>query len=379
MWRCEICRYDMQMFSHVIIFEELFAQALQMNLVGWKQKSGGKPTLVGKTMPETFKDQCKNHPESSSILCTMNNASIDAVQKSSNATSCHCHTKHHGTPSSVLHPGSGPSAASWREPTPAFGPSTQEQTQTSGRKCSKDDPWNLGQSRAFSASWHCKASFQPSQLAPIVGRIAEFKQKHETMEKHSKTVVFSNSSEQKETSSKSHLSQTMHCTKLHHAPPCTTISMCNERVAPKWPCKVLPVPWFGQCYRTVWPCWPCSTFSFRKLHVFHIFLYVLRIKMMKSIEICWNLSHSAFCDCSAKLLQISTRRTSRRSEATPTMPTRHRTKIRKLRSAPVGARSATRSAPQTEVKHDMCTTCVQHMCFICVSPLWNCWNMATGH
>ena len=96
MWRCEICRYDMQMYSHVIIFEELLAQALQMNLVGWKQKSGGKPTLVGKTMPETFKDQCKqNHPESSSILGTMNNASIDAVQKSSNATS---HTKHHGIP-----------------------------------------------------------------------------------------------------------------------------------------------------------------------------------------------------------------------------------------------------------------------------------------
>ena len=69
MWRCEICRYDMQMYSHVIIFEELLAQALQMNLVGWKQKSGGKPTLVGKTMPETFKDQCKqNHPESSRII-----------------------------------------------------------------------------------------------------------------------------------------------------------------------------------------------------------------------------------------------------------------------------------------------------------------------
>ena len=43
-----------------------------------------------------------------------------------------------------------------------------------------------------------------------------------------------------------------------------------------------------------------------------------------------------------------------------------------IRSAPVGARSATRSAPQTEVKHDMCTTCAQHvfhMCFTVVELL----------
>jgi hypothetical protein len=77
-------------------------------------------------------------------------------------------------------------------------------------------------SGACSASWHCKASFQPSQLAPI-GRIAEFKQKHETMEKHSKTLVFSNSSEQKENERNLFKKPFIANDALHQTAPCTTM------------------------------------------------------------------------------------------------------------------------------------------------------------
>jgi hypothetical protein len=111
--------------------------------------------------------------------------------------------------------------------------------------------------------------------------------------------------------------------------------------------------------------------------MFSMFFHVLRIKMMKSDEICWK----DWTVPSVRLLRqaapnLHPPNLSARRDANDANPTPN------IRSAPVGARSATRSAPQTEVKHDMCTTCAQHvfhMCFICVSPWWNCWNMATGH
>lgn len=92
-------------------------------------------------------------------------------------------------------------------------------------------------------------SFLPTSLQ--LGELQNYQNSSKTMEKHSKTLVFSNSSEQKETSSKNHLSQTMHCTKLHHAPPFPCEPCVMKELHPSGRARSYPYLDLGQCYSTV--------------------------------------------------------------------------------------------------------------------------------